>query len=66
MLLPEQSRELVSTDSSGAQDARERSSLDLPVPMDWDRDRIGDARMPEDVMTAAHSLDVPALLFKGG
>lgn len=34
--------------------------------MDWYRDRVGNARMPEDVMAAADPLDVPALLFEGG
>lgn len=34
--------------------------------MDWHRDRVGNARMPEDVMAAADPLDVPALFFEGG
>lgn len=34
--------------------------------MYWYRDRVGNARMPEDVVAAADPLDVPALLSEGG
>lgn len=62
----EQLCELVSAETSGSQDACERPALDRPVPVNGHRDRIGDVRMPQDVMAAADPLDVPALLFEGG
>lgn len=62
----EQLCELVSADPGSPQDACERSSLDRPIPMNRYWDRIGNVRMPKDVVAAADPLDVPALLFEGG
>lgn len=64
--LPEKAVELISTKSGSPQDAREGSSLDRPIPMDRNRDRIGNGRMPQNVVAAADPLDIPALFFESG
>lgn len=40
--------------------------LSARLPWTGTGDRIGDARMPEDMMAAPHPLHLPALLFEGG
>lgn len=64
--LSNEASEFISAETSGTQNACERSSLDWPIPMNRYWDRIGDVRMPQDMMAAADPFDVPALLFKGG
>lgn len=65
-LLSNHPSETVPAYSRGSQDAREGSSLDRPIPMNRYRDRIGNVRMPKNVMAAADPLDIPALLFEDG
>jgi hypothetical protein len=54
----------LTADPGGAEDIAERALLDRLVAVYRDGDRVGDARMAQDVVAAADALHVPALAFE--
>lgn len=63
-LASEQPVEVFATNPRRAEDVAKRALLDRPAAVDRHRDRVGDARMAQDVMAAADALHVPALAFE--
>lgn len=60
----EQIEKLLAAESSRAQDVAERAAGNRPLTMHRHDDSVWDRRMPERVMAAPDSLDVPPLLLE--